>query len=127
MHYHGVWVIGVIMALGGVMAVLRPDWMRKTMVFFTGRHRFQAAAVVKLLIGVAFLILATGTRIPWVIILIGILTAAGNLWALLIKPETAHNFMLWWQKQPFWVYRLWGIVGVLIAALVIYAGWPRGL
>lgn len=124
MYHHGVWIIGAIMAIAGVAGVLKPDWIKRIMVFFTGRHRFQAAAVAKLAIGVIFLILATGTRIPWVIILLGILIAGGNLAALLVKPETAQKFMLSWQKQPPWIYRVWGILAVLLAALIIYTGWP---
>lgn len=122
--HHIVWIIGAIMALGGVAMVLKPDWMKRTMDFFTARHRFQAAAVLKLIIGVVFLVLATQSRMPWVIILIGILIAVGNLWALLINPDTARNFMLWWQKKPFWVYRLWGIMGVIFGGIIIYAGIP---
>lgn len=122
---HTIWIIGAIMALSGIAAVLKPDWMKRMMVFFTVRHRYQAAAAVKLIIGVLFLIFARECRLWQVIAVLGILIAGGNLGALLIKPETAQKFMLWWQKQPFWVYRLWGVSGVLLAALIIYAGWPQ--
>ena len=123
--HHTVWIIGVIMALTGIGAVLKPDWMKRMIVFFTGRHRFQAVAVVKLVIGVLFLIVARETRHWQVIVALGILIIVSNMAALLVKPETAQRYMLGWQKQPPWIYRLWGVVAVLFAALVIYAGWPH--
>ena len=122
--HHIVWIIGAIMALGAIAAVLKPDWIKRTMGFFSARHRFQAAAAIKLVIGVIFLIFARDCRYWQVVAAIGILITAGNLWALLIKPETALKFMLWWQKQPFWVFRLWGIMGVVFGGIIIYAGIP---
>ena len=121
---HSVWIIGAVMAVWGIAAVLKPDWMKRMMVFFTVRHRFQAAAAVKLAIGIVFLIAARECRHWQIVVVLGILIAGGNLGALLIKSETAQKFMLWWQKQPLWVYRLWGVAAVLFAALVIYAGRP---
>ncbi|NLW84300.1 MAG: hypothetical protein GXY41_07865 [Phycisphaerae bacterium] len=120
--HHIVWIIGALMALGGIAMVLKPDWMKRMMEFFNVRHRFQAAAAIKLIIGVIFLIFARDFRHWQVLAAIGILTAAGNLWALLIKPETALKFMLWWQKKPFWVYRLWGVSATMLGGIIIYIG-----
>lgn len=122
--HHSVWLIGVLMCLGGVAMVLKPDWMKKVMVFFSVRHRFQAAAVVKLAFGILFLIFARDCRLWQVIVVFGFLIAGGNLWALAAKPKTTQSFMLWWQKQPFWVYRLWGILGAVFGSIIIYAGIP---
>lgn len=122
--HHIVWLIGALVSLWGFTAVLRPDWMKRMMDFFVVGRRFWAAAAVKVVVGVVLLIFARECRIPWVIILVGILTAGGSLLAMTFKPETVQKFMLWWQKQPFWLFRLWGVAAIIFGGIIIVAGLP---
>jgi len=122
---HIIWIIGALIALWGISAVLKPDWMKRFITFTAAGNRWRLAAAVKVVVGVVFLILATASRISWVIIVIGILTAGGSIIALTLKPEKMQAMMHWWQQRPLWMYRLWGVVAVLFAALIIYAGWPK--
>ena len=88
-------------------------------------NRWRPLAAVKIVVGVVFLILATSSRSPEAVIAIGILMAGGSILALTLKPEKMQAVMHWWQQQPLWLCRLWGVLAVLAGALVIYVGWPK--
>lgn len=125
---HIIWIIviiGALIALWGISAVLKPDWMKRFITFTAAGNRWRLAAAAKVVVGVVFLILATSSRIPWVLIVVGFLTAGGSIIALTLKPEKMQAMMHWCQQRPLWMYRLWGVVAVLFGALIIYAGWPK--
>ena len=124
--YHSVWILGAFTALWGVMAIFRPDWMKKFVDKMAIGQRFRGAAAVKITVGVLFLIFARQCRYDLVITVIGILMAGGSVLVILsLKPETIQAWIAWWQRRPVWVFRLWGIFAVLFGGLVIVAGLPK--
>ena len=114
------------MALWGIMAIFRPDWMKRCVDFMAVGQRFRGAAALKIVVGVIFLIFARECRNPSVIIALGILMAGGStLFMVALKPETIKAWIAWWQKQALWLYRLWGIVASLLGGFIIYTGIPN--
>jgi len=122
---HSVWIIGALICLWGVAVLIRPDWMKRVVDFLAKSRRFVIAAAAKIVFGVVLLVFARGCRIPWVIMLIGVLFAGGSVVALMIDPEKIRTMVGWWQKQALWIYRVWGVVAVLFGGLVIFAGLPQ--
>jgi hypothetical protein len=124
--HHLVWILGAFMALWGIMAIFRPDWMKRCVDFMAVGQRFRGAAALKIVVGVIFLIFARECRNPSVIIALGILMAGGStLFMVALKPETIKAWIAWWQKQALWLYRLWGIVASLLGGFIIYTGIPN--
>lgn len=122
---HSVWIIGALVCLLGITVVLRPDWMKKSLDFLALGQRFRLAVAVKIIAGVVFLVFARECRISWLIFLFGILTAGGSILAIVaLKPESILAWIAWWQKKPFWLFRLWGIAATIIGLVIIYAGIP---
>ena len=42
--HHLVWILGAFMALWGIMAIFRPDWMKRCVDFMAVGQRFRGAA-----------------------------------------------------------------------------------
>ena len=122
---HIVWIIGALICLWGVMAVLRPDWMKKCIDVLAKGQRFRLAVAAKIIAGVIFLVFARECRIPWLILLFGILTAGGSvLFIVALKPESIQAWIAWWLKKPLWLFRLWGLAATVFGVILIFAGFP---
>ncbi|NLW84298.1 MAG: hypothetical protein GXY41_07855 [Phycisphaerae bacterium] len=119
---YSVWIVGVLVAAWGVAVAIKPQWMKRMMDFFVVGRRFWLAAAAKVAVGILFLVFARDCRIPGIIIAIGVITVVSNLFVLTLAPEKVHKMMAYWQKQPLWIYRTWGIVAALFGGLLLYAG-----
>lgn len=119
---YSVWFIGALICAWGVAAAMKPNWMKRVVDFIAVGRRFWPAAAMKVVIGVLFLVVAQGCRLPWVIGIIGGLMAGGSLLAMTIDPASIQKLMQWEQKQPLWVYRAWGVLAVLFGGVLLYAG-----
>jgi len=119
---YSVWFIGALICAWGIAATIKPNWMKRVVEFLAIGRRFWMAAAVKVVVGVIFLVFARDSRMPWLIISIGILMAGGNLLAMTLEPVKVQKLMLFIQNRPLWLYRCWGIAAVIFGGLILYAG-----
>lgn len=84
--------------------------------------RFRVAVLMRLLLGLAFLLAAPSCRQPAVVQLVGIvmLLAAGGL--LVVGRERLDTFLAWWLARPRPFVRSWSILAFGFGALLIYSG-----
>jgi hypothetical protein len=122
---HIVWVIGAFIGLWGFAVIVRPEWMNRFLAIVSKGWGIWCAAAAKSVVGVLFLILATGCRMPWVVIVLGVLMASALLVTLVVTPGKFKLMVEWIQKKPLWVYRFWGILAILFGGIVLFAGMPK--
>lgn len=119
---YSVWFIGALICAGGIAATMKPNGIKRVIDFIAVGRRFWPIASIKVVIGVLFLVVAQGCRLPWVIGTLGGLLAGGSLLAMTMDPASIQKLMQWEQKQPLWVYRAWGVLAVLVGGVILYAG-----
>jgi mannose/fructose/N-acetylgalactosamine-specific phosphotransferase system component IIC len=119
---YSVWIVGALVAAWGVAVAIKPQWMKRVMDFFVVGRRFWLGAAAKVAIGIIFLVFARECREPGIIIAIGVIIVVSNLFVLTLEPEKVHRMMAYFQKQPPWIYRTWGVVAALFGGLLLYAG-----
>ncbi len=78
--------------------------------------RRQAKSVV----GVLFLILATGCRMPWVVICAGSAHGKRSIGDTCGDTGKFKLIVEWIQKKPLWVYRFWDSCDTILAAMYIF-------
>lgn len=123
---HLVWIIGAIIAIWGITVLFKPDWMKHLMATFEKRKfLIYFTAGIKIIIGVVFLILATKCKWPWVIIILGIMTAGGSIIFCMLPYDKIKAFMTWWENRPIWLYRVWAVLATLLGGFIMYAGVPK--
>jgi len=119
---HIVWAAGAITAIMGIAILFRPLWMRQLITFISKSRTAYAAAGLKTLVGIVFLVLATGCRRPKVIIALGVLMTVGPILFCMLPFAKIQAYMNWWVARPVWMYRVWG---VLLGGFIICAGMPK--
>ena len=119
-----VWIIGALIALWGVIIVFMPGWMKTLICVFSKKGWIYLIAAVKIMAGIVFLIFARTCRLPWGIILIGLLAAGGNILFCLLPYAKMRTFFDWVQSRPLWLFRIWGVLAAALGGLIMYAGVP---
>ncbi|HOK65276.1 MAG TPA: hypothetical protein PK054_04235 [Anaerohalosphaeraceae bacterium] len=117
-------IIGLLTAVWGLVVVIQPLWHKTLIGFFARGRRAYAAVVLKIVVGVLFLLYARQCRIPSVIIVLGILTVVGSVLFAAMPITRIHAWFQWCRSRPLWFYRLWAVAAVLLGILILYAGWP---
>lgn len=120
-----IWLMGLLTAgLGGwtvwdtKLLTRLLGWTRKEMMFYT-------TAVIKAAIGVIMLVWSRSCNRPGVIIALGLITLIVSIAAIVAPRHQTQKLMNYFLRQPQWIYRVWGLLGVAIGILIVWAGWPR--
>lgn len=121
---YSVSIIGLLTTVWGLVVVIQPLWHKTLIGFLAQGRRAYAAVVLKIVVGILFLIYARQCRIPSVIIVLGILTVVGSVLVAAMPITRIHAWFQWCQGRPLWFYRLWAVAAVMLGILIFYAGWP---
>lgn len=122
---HIVWIIGALIGIWGIVTVILPTWMKAVVQFIVKKRIIYLVAAVKVTCGILFLIFARECHISWLILIMGLLTAGGSLLFCALPSAKIQAWMQWWQGQPLWLYRVWGILATALGGLIMYAGVPK--
>jgi len=114
-------IIGVVLVLLGVLYTARPEIIKKMIAFFTKGKRIYIAGLIRLVLAIVFLIASGQSRIPAVIITLGILFLLGAFLIFVLGPVRIRPMLEWWQKQSILLLRILSVITILIGALAIYA------
>ncbi len=114
-------IVGVVLALMGVIFVIHPLLVRKLWAFFIVGKRIYLAALIRVILGVLFLLAASACRLPIVIIVIGILMLAAAVLIVSLKKETIDAMINYWLSKPLIVVRLISLVLIAFGALIVYS------
>jgi uncharacterized protein YjeT (DUF2065 family) len=120
-----VWIIGALIVLEATVLLVRPDVYKKFVRLFTKGRLLYIPAVVAVVVGVVFLVFARECNIPWVIIIIGLISAVKGIAIFAVKLETLKDTLNWLGERSDITLRLFGLLALAFGALILYAGVPR--
>ncbi|MGB8225684.1 MAG: hypothetical protein WCE45_02275 [Sedimentisphaerales bacterium] len=111
-------IVAILIILDGIVLLFRPDFLKKYIEIFTKGSRIYIAAIIKAVFAAIFLFGASGCKIPWVIILFGILALGGAVF-IVISPKKARAMAEWFAAKNNMILRFLSIIYMLIGALLI--------
>jgi hypothetical protein len=116
-----IFIVGLIIFFVGGAILTKPDLHKNLLNFFTKGKRIYLAAVLRLILGVLFLISALECRYPIVIIIFGILFCIGGILIFVMKSEKIRAIVNWFERKPSSFSRALAILVLLIGAIIAYA------
>jgi uncharacterized protein YjeT (DUF2065 family) len=119
-----IWLMGLVTAGLGGWAVWNPKVLTQVLGWAQKEMWFYSSAVIKAAFGVIMLVWARSCNRPGVIIALGLVTLIGSIAAIIAPRNHTQKLMNYLLRQPQWIYRVWGLLGVVIGILIIWAGWP---
>ena len=124
--------MGYLVAIGGllmlamsVMALLAPEKVVETLLRWPAKQRFFFAFGMRLVLGIIFLLGASETRFPTFISIIGTIVIIAAIALLLLGRRKVDALIEWWLHRTPAFMRIWALVGVVLSALIFYAGLGR--
>ncbi len=114
-------VIGLAIMIFGVWLVARPEVIKKLMGFFKEGKRLYVVGLIRLAVGVVFLLSARECNVVWFIAAAGILFLLSALLIFLMKPEKLKGWIDWWLAKSDVVIRSLAVFVLFFGALIVWA------
>jgi hypothetical protein len=114
-------LIGIFVVGAGVIFLLSPKTMRQFMAFCGKGRELYIAGILRILIGVIFLLAASQSRIAWVIVTLGILALIGGVTFFILGLERVKTMLSWWHVRSLLVLRILALLAIAVGALILYS------
>lgn len=113
---------GLLMLVSSAMAMLAPQTFVSVLSRWSVNVRFSLTVGIRFLLGIIFLFGASQTRFPAFISTIGVITLAAAIAFLFLGRAKVEAIIQWWLHHTPMFMRMWAVVGVILSALIVYAG-----
>lgn len=111
------WIISLLWIAAGISALITPVALQKFYNRLTKSIKF--ISIPPLIAGLLFLWSASVSKLSWLIRIFGILGLIKGLFFLLCPINIVRATLDWWLNLSTTSYRLFGIIILIIAGLVI--------
>ena len=111
--------LGILFALMGIAYLLRPDIIKKLMIFFKKGNRIYFAGMVRFALAIVFFVGARECRYFWIIFACGIIFLLSGLLIFMLGPEKIRRMFNWYQNQPNLFFRVIAVIVLIFGAIVI--------
>ncbi|MFA7676700.1 MAG: hypothetical protein WCY34_00855 [Candidatus Omnitrophota bacterium] len=114
-------LIGILLVVAGAIFIAKPASMKKVMRFWMKKNRVYAAGVINILIGIIFLFAASGSSLPWFVVLVGIVSLIKGALSFIMGPAKIMALIDKIDKKPVKSLRSLAIVPLVLGILLVYA------
>lgn len=115
-------ILGIVIIGIAFILMIRIGAMKRLLEYMLAEVRsFYVVGIIRLTVGAFLLLAASQSRIPLIILILGILFLVSGILVFLIGTEKSKAYVSWvLQKSPL-VHRLMLLLPILLAALMIYS------
>ncbi len=115
-------IIGGIITFAGIVFQIRPQIAKSIVEFFIEGKRLYIHAIARIIVAIIFFLAAQRCRVPWVIILLGVLMLASGIVIFGVNLEKIKSFLRWiLGKFPISV-RILSAIAIILGIIIIYSG-----
>jgi len=111
----------MLFALMGIAYLLRPDIIKKLMVFFKKGKRIYFAGLIRFALAVVFFVAARECRYPWIIFACGIIFLISGFLIFMLGPEKIRRILDWYEQQPALIFRVIALIVLAFGAIIIFS------
>jgi len=115
-------LFGAAIGALGILGLIRPA----TLIGFISaawqsRAGLYLAIILRLVLGVALIGAASGSRFPDALGILGIISIVAALVAPSLGFERLRAFVQWWIARPLGFIRAWALIAAVFGAFLVYA------
>ena len=114
-------IIGTVIAVIGLVYMVRPQIMRTMTRFFTKGSRLYIAAIVRFALAIIFIMGARHCGRTWIIILFGLIFLISGLLIFMMGLSRAKVILRWFLEQPKFVARVAAGIVIAVGLIIVYA------
>lgn len=118
-------IFGAVLLIAGFIGVAFPARCISLLAKWKSSAEFVAGVVVRVLLGILFLVAAPYCRHSTVVRVTGIIALLAAVSILAVGPARFERLRKWGLELPPYLMRIWSLVAVGLGLLLIWAGgWP---
>ena len=114
-------VVGVLIVLVGLVGVITPNEIGAIGRYVVTRNGLYIVAVLRVCIGIVFILAAPASRMPRTIRIIGGIVFIAGIITPLFGVDRSRSILDWWISQSSIFMRLAGVVAIAGGAFIIRA------
>jgi len=112
-------VLWVVISLTILVSPRSGRWSLKNMIT---RRTMPLFSIVRIGFGIVFVLAAPSTRLPGFVWALGLLLILSGISLQIVGFERLQRWTDWWLEKSDGEFRSWSIVGILLGALLVWAG-----
>lgn len=113
-------VIGLVIIAEGISVIIKPQWILKVARFFTKGLFIYLPGLLRVALGVVFLMSFRDCKIKWLIMTFGIITISSGVLLVIIKPSKLRSIIEWWSKRSLFTIRVMGLLAAILGGVIVY-------
>ena len=114
-------IVGILIVLIGIVFLLKPGVMKRSMEFMKKGKRVYFAGVIRFTLAIIFLLGASECDQKWIIAYFGILFLISGLLIFMLGPEKIRQVLEWYQKQTVLLFRVIALIVLACGAVIVYS------
>jgi hypothetical protein len=118
-------VLSICVVIIGAIGVIRPEVLLGVARYFETRSGLYAAACLRIVLGIALLIAASGSRAPSAIRVVGAVVLVAGLVTPFFGPERVRAIVDWWSSRGPLVTRAGPGFALALGCFLIWALLPK--
>jgi hypothetical protein len=115
-------LVGLVIAGIATAFLAEPGRLRALLRVLLHKRWLQALTALRILLGMLFVIAARDTRLPLLVLTVGILFIVAGVAIPLLGEERVQGFAGWWRARSDTTLRLWAALAALLGCLLVWAG-----
>lgn len=113
--------VGVLIVVVGFVVFVAPERLKRILEALEGRDRYYAIAVLRIAVGVIFVVSASEARVPAVVRLLGVVFIAAGILIPLLGAARVRAWAAWWLERGGGFIRAWALVAILLGTVILWA------
>jgi hypothetical protein len=115
-------LVGLLILAGGLLMLTVPNAIRASLQMFIDRRLMPVASLVRVVLGILFVLAAPSTRLPIFVWAMGLLAIVAGVLMPIVGFRKVEGWATWWLKKSDGVIRRWSLLAILLGALLAWAG-----
>jgi uncharacterized membrane protein HdeD (DUF308 family) len=115
-------IVGLLILGIGIVILISPAKLKRTLHIFLQRQWWHFVTVIRILIGILFVMAASETRAPSFVRVIGIMFILAGVAIPLVGFARIERLANWWLQRSDGILRLWALVASAFGAAVLWCG-----
>ena len=116
-------LIGLLIFGIGVGILFSPATLRQILHNFLLKKWLVPATLLRVIMGIIFLIAAPSTRSPIFMYILGIVFILAGVSIPLLGTEKIERLANWWMERSDTILRVWAAIATVLGIAILWAGW----
>jgi uncharacterized protein YjeT (DUF2065 family) len=114
-------LLGIVMVVVGVINFLKPNLVKKCVDFLVKEKWIYVGAILCFIIGIIFLSAASQCAIPWIVLLLGVISLAKGVAIFVLGQNKIKSILDSLLKKPANTLRGFALIKIAVGVIIIYA------